>query len=171
MIERKIEEVLKAASPEECFSDKSVKPQAFVDLAAWTIPSAGDVVALREIGKLLAIDERRFDTLVGNTMATAQNRRNPFAVAYQGFEIGDPAIDKRIMEWIEAQFDNKTAFRQGQLKHWWAEAMAERYSIAPGEVQWVNDPIATRLKPSLARALHDEILRLAAEATSKRPKN
>jgi hypothetical protein len=40
----------------------------------------------------------------------------------------------------------------------------------PQEVQWVNDPIATRLKPALAASLHDEIQRLEAEALAARAK-
>lgn len=93
--------------------------------------------------------------------------RNTFTVAYHGFEIGDPAIDKRIVAWIGPQFDDKTEFRQGQLKHWWAEAMVEKYRGVPNEANWANDPIATHLTPELAESLHYEILRLAVEAFIK----
>jgi hypothetical protein len=37
--------------------------------------------------------------LVRNTLLAAQNLRNPFTIAYRGFEIGDPAVDKRIAAW------------------------------------------------------------------------
>lgn len=170
MIEKKIEEVLKSPNPQDSFTDKTVDPQKFVNLAAWTIPYAGDEQALKEISKLIAIDEKRFGMLVGNVLGNSQDYRNPFAVAYRGFEIGDPAVDKRIAAWIQLQFANKTEFRLGQLKHWWGEAMAEKYDAAPTEVHWANDPIATRLTPKLAASLHDEILQLGREAFEKRAK-
>lgn len=66
MIEKKIEEVLKSPNPLDCFTDKTVDPQKFVDVAAWSIPSAGDENALREVGRLIAIDEKRFGMLVRN---------------------------------------------------------------------------------------------------------
>jgi hypothetical protein len=100
MMERKIEEVLKSSSPLDCFTDKTVDPQRFVDLAASNIAHAGDEYALKEVSKLIALDEKRFDLLVRNTLLAAENRRNPFAVAYRGFEIGDPAVDKRIVAWV-----------------------------------------------------------------------
>jgi hypothetical protein len=170
IIEQKIEDVLRSASPIECFADKTVDPQKFVDLAAWTLPEAGDEQALRQVGKLIAIDEKRFGTLVGNTMAAAQNRRNPFAVAYSGFAIRDPKLDRRILAWIEPQFGNRTEFRQTQLKNWWGEAMAETYGRIPTEANWADDPIASRINPELSASLHDEILRLAADAFERRSK-
>ncbi len=170
IIGKKIEEVLKSPNPLDCFTDKAVDPQRFVDLAASTIAYAGDEQALKEISKLIAIDEKRFGRLVAFTLINAEIYRNPFTVAYRGFYIGDPALDKRIGAWAELQFANKTDFRQGQLKHWWAAAMAEKYGAAPTEVHWANDPIATRLPPELAASLHDEILQLGREAFEKRAK-
>lgn len=164
MLEKKIEEVLKSPDPLDCFTDKTVNPQKFVDLAASAIPYAGDEQALKEIGKLIAIDEKRFGTLVNLALLNAVTRRNPFAVAYRGFEIGDPAVDKRIAGWAEEQLADKSEFTQRQLKHMWAEAMADKYGSAPTEVNWANDPIASRIKPALAGALHDEMLRLSREA-------
>jgi len=172
MMERKIEEVLKSPSPLDCFTDKTVDPQRFIDLAAGTIAYAGDEYALTAASKLIALDEKRFDLLVRNTLAAAQNRRNPFTVAYRGFEVGDPAVDKRIVAWAGTQFAQSLGieFAQGQLKHWWAEAMAEKYGRVPNESDWADDPIASRIKPELAASLHDEILQLAAEAFEKRVK-
>ncbi len=105
------------------------------------------------------------------TLFNAEIYRNPFAVAYRGLNIGDPAVDKRIVGWAELQFADKTDLRQRQLKHLWAEAMAEKYATAPTGVNWANDPIASRIKPELAASLHDEVLRLAAEAFATRAKN
>jgi hypothetical protein len=167
IMERKIEEVLKSASPLDCFTDKTVDPQRFVDLAARSIAYAGDEQALKEISKLIAIDERRFGILVRNTLVSVHSTRNPFEVAYRGFEIGAAAVDKRIMAWVETQFENQTEFAQGQLKHSWANAMAKKYGGAPNEVNWVTDPIASRIRPALAASLHDEVMRLAAEASEK----
>jgi hypothetical protein len=133
------------------------------------IPGAGDEYALKEASKLIALDEKRFDLLVRNTLLSASVRRNPFAVAYRGFAIGDPAVDKRIVAWAGSQLAQSlgTEFVQGQLMHWWAEAMAGKYGAAPTEVNWVNDPIASRIDPALAGSLHDEVLRLGAEAFEK----
>jgi hypothetical protein len=172
MMEKKIEEVLKSRSPLDYFTDKTIDPQRFVNVAASNIAYAGDEYALKEASKLIALDEKRFDLLVRNTLLHAETRRNPFTVAYRGFDIGDPAVDKRIVGWIGSQFAQSLAiqFEQGRLKHFWAEAMAEKYGAAPTEVNWANDPIATRIKPELAASLHDEILRLGAEAVAKRPK-
>jgi hypothetical protein len=64
MMERKIEEVLNCASPPDCFTNKTVDPKRFVDLAAASIAYAGDEQALKEISKLIAIDEKRFGPLV-----------------------------------------------------------------------------------------------------------
>jgi hypothetical protein len=172
MMERKIEEVMKSSSPLDLFADKTIDPQRFVDVAASNIAYAGDEYALTAASKLIALDEKRFDLLVRNTLAAAQNRRNPFTVAYRGFEIGDPAVDKRIVAWAGTQFAQSLGieFAQGQLKHWWAEAMAEKYGRVPNESDWADDPIASRIKPELAASLHDEILQLAAEAFEKRVK-
>jgi hypothetical protein len=173
MLERKIEEVLRSPTPLDCFTDKTVDPSHVVDLAAATIAYAGDEEALKEISKLIALDEKRFGMLVRNTLVAAQNRRNPFVVAYGGLEIGDPATDKRIAEWIGPQFDggyDDSEFRQAQLRRWWADAMLEKYGRAPNEANWADDPIASRIKPELAASLRSEILQLAAEAFEKRPK-
>jgi len=168
MLEKKIEEVLRSQAPLDCFTDKTVEPQKFIDQAALTIAYAGDEYALKEISKLIAVDGKRFGTLVRGALTAAQNRRNPFVVAYRGFEIGDPALNKKLVEWIEPQFDNETEFRQEQLKNWWAEAMLDKYGGVPNEVNWANDPIASRLTPARAESLHYEILRLAVEAFEKR---
>jgi hypothetical protein len=170
VIERKIEEVLRSPDPRECFTDKTVDTERFLAVAASMIADASDEQALKEISKLIAIDEKRFGRLVRNTMLSAQNRRNPFVVAYRGLDLGDPAVDKRILAWVEEQYGNKTEFWLGELNHWWAEALVERYGRVPLEIQWVDDPIASRIDRQLADSLHDEIFRLAAEARDKQAK-
>jgi hypothetical protein len=170
IMERKIEEVLKSSDPLECFTDKTADPKWFVDVAALSIAWSGDEQALKEISKLIAIDGKRFGRLVRNTMLAAQNRRNPFVVAYRGLDLGDPAVDKRILAWVEEHLDTKVEFALGQIHHWWAEAMVERYGGVPLEVQWVDDPIASRISRQLADSVHDEIFRLAAEARDKQAK-
>ena len=170
MMERKIEEVLKSPDPLECFTDKTVDPQRFVDIAAASIAWSGDEQALKEISKLVAIDEKRFGSLVRNTLFGALNRRNPFVVAYRGLEIGNPAVDKRILAWVEEVFDTKVEFALGQLKHWWAEAMVEKYGRVPLEIDWIDDPIASRIKRELVNSVHDDMVRLASEAYDKQAK-
>lgn len=170
MMERKIEEVLKSASPLDCFTYKSVDPQKFVELAASNIAYAGDEEALKQASKLIAIDEKRFGRVVLQTMLSVRGTRNAFIIAYHGFEIGDPAVDKRLIAWFVLQFDNKTVFAQGPLRHGWAEAMVDKYGGAPTEAEWEADPIASRITPELAASLHDEIFQLGAEAAEKHAK-
>jgi hypothetical protein len=54
------------------------------------------------------------------------------------------------------------------MKRLWAEAMVERYGGIPTETEWAGDPIASRLKSSLAESLRQEISWLAREALDKR---
>jgi len=170
MMERKIEEVLKSPEPLECFTDKTVDPQTFVDIAAASIAWSGDEQALKEISKLVAIDERRFGVLVRNTLFAAQNRRNPFVVAYRGLEIGNPVVDKRILAWVEEELEAESKFAFGDFKPWWGEAMVEKYGRVPLEIDWIDDPIASRIKRDLASSVHDDVFRFAAEARDKQTK-
>jgi hypothetical protein len=180
LIEQKIEQVLRSPSPLDCFTDKSVDAQKFVGVAAAMIAYAGDEQALREISKLIKIDEKQFGRMVEGALINARSYRNPFIVAYRGFEIGDPAVDSRIAPWVESQFDKaESILRQAntdsevnQLKRWWAEAMVEKYGRVPTEMEWLTDPLVSRLKPYRAVALHDDIMRLASgvvQKPSKRP--
>lgn len=176
LIEQKIEEVFRSPTPHDFFSDKSVDPQKFIDFAALAITEAGDVQALKEVSKLMKIDEKRFGWLVGKTLLTARTYRNPFTVAYGGFEIGDPAIDSRIAPWFESQFSQaeailrqaNTDFDVRQQKRWWAEALVEKYGAVPTERQWHADPLASRLTQLRAASLHDDVIHLATEAIQKR---
>jgi len=179
LIERKIEEVLRSASPLECFTDKSVDPQKFVDLAAAMIVYAGDEQALKEASKLMKIDEKRFGWMVGRILQQAGPYRNPFSVAYRGFEIGDPAVDSRIAPWFESRLDRAEAlvrqpgvgatdFEVRRLRQWWGEAVVEKYGGVPTESQWTADPLAQRLTAPRAEVLHDDVMRAAREAVQKR---
>ncbi|HWC98189.1 MAG TPA: hypothetical protein VG456_15620, partial [Candidatus Sulfopaludibacter sp.] len=100
IIEKRIEQILKSSNPRDCFIDKNVNPDSFIALAASSISWAGDLSAMRELSKLVVIDEKRFGTLVGPTLYTAANKGNPFVVAYGGLSIGNPGLDRRILEWI-----------------------------------------------------------------------
>jgi hypothetical protein len=110
LIEKKIEEVLQSASPLDCFTNKEVDPHQFVEIAAVTITEAGNEQALRTLSKLIKIDDKRFGDLVRLALLHAQNRRNPFTVAYRGFEIGDPALDPKIMAWVEEKLADKDQY-------------------------------------------------------------
>jgi hypothetical protein len=134
MMEKKIEEVLRSQSPLDLFTSKTVDPQGFVNLAAVDIACAGDEQALKEVSKLIAIDEKRFGLLVRNTLSAALNLRNPITVAYHGFEIGDPAVDKRIAAWVESQFDIDSWGGQRDIRRWWVDAMLEKYGGVPNAV-------------------------------------
>jgi hypothetical protein len=174
MLEAKIEEVLKSPDPTSCFVDKTVDPQHVVMDLWFAIAYAGNEQSLREASKLLKIDEKRFDTIVYKTLSHAIGPRNPFVLAYQGFDIGDPAIDKRIALWAEdfltpelPRGGNPSWDGVADLRHAWAEALIERYGGVPTDAQWRTDSLASRLKPGLAGAFHSDMRRLAAQASTK----
>jgi hypothetical protein len=168
LMEQKVEQVLKSASPAECFSDKSVDPQSFVNMIVAMITYAGNGQALQMARRLIKIDENRFGRLVSDTLIQSAAWRNPFGLAYSGLEIGDPAMDKRIAAWGESQLTHKAGTTAAQMKRWWAEAMVDKYGGAPTERQWAEDPIAARLSAPPAESVHNEMLRLAVELLEKR---
>jgi hypothetical protein len=166
LTEKKIEEVLKSASPATCFSDPTVDPEKFVREAAGLITGAGDENALKAASQLMKIDEARFGWTVRIILFSGMAYRNPFTVAYRGFAIGDPAIDSRIAEWTEALLSQNHKSTQQD----WAEAMLDRYSVVPNAGQWATDPIATRLSPKVLDLVQSNVTRLAAETLEKRTK-
>ena len=168
LMERKVEEVVRSASPSECFSNKLVDPQAFVNMIVAMITYAGNDEALQMARRLVKIDENRFGRLVGDTLTQSIGWRNPFGLAYRGFELGDPTVDKRIAAWGESQLTNKAGTTAAQMKRWWAEAAVDKYGAAPTERQWAEDPLASRLSAPLAESIHNEMLRLAVEVIEKR---
>jgi hypothetical protein len=174
ILEKKIEEILGSKSPQELFNNPSADPQRVADLAAAIIAYAGNEQALREESKLIKIDEQRFGSLVDDILFRAFRHSQPFALVYKGFEIGDPAIDKRIIAWIENEFDfergTKDSGRGAFAKQMWAEAMVDRYSGAPTPSQWARDPVASRLKPEDDASLREQMIRLTSEAVFKRLK-
>jgi hypothetical protein len=185
LIEQKIEQVLRSPNPSDCFTDKSVDPQKFVSVAAQTIAYAGDAEALRQLGKLIKIDEKRFGGLIDRTLVNARDHRNPFTVAYQGLEMGDPAIDTRVAAWARFQLADKRAplrnfgprttepVPEGEIqevRRMWAEAMVGKYGRVPTARDWADDPIASRLDTVHAQALHDHMMGAAAEALERRGK-
>ena len=192
--ERKILEVLKSRTPLDLFTDKSVDPQRFVALAALTIEYAGNEQALRQVSKLLHLDEDRFDDAVEATMIN-RKIQNGFLLAYQGFAIGDPLLDTRLANWAEWEMATGKkpplppallAKRQGHvalvepspepehvvqsIRQLWAEALVERYGGVPSEAQWQGDPIASRLPSPMAQSLHDAMVRRTSEVMQKRVK-
>jgi hypothetical protein len=171
IIEKKIEQVLKSDSPATCFSERTVDPKLFVAEAAGEIAYAADENAFRATSRLMKIDEQRFGRFVESTLGYAYSssaRRNPLTVAYGGLDLGDPAVDRRIIEWIEPLFIRWSANTAALHKRMWAEALVERYGAPPTETEWANDPIASRLRHPQAATLHDEMIRLAADALQKR---
>jgi hypothetical protein len=176
IIERKIEDVLRSPNPLECFTDKSVDIETTINIYCARIAGAGDQQALQEASKLLKLDEKRFDRMVENTMSAAIGNGHGFTLAYQGFELGDPAIDRRIMAVIEDVLEKELPnignpiFENVSVspRREWAEALVERDGGAPSEAQWAADPIASRLKPALRQAFHNDVVRFSIEAAAKR---
>jgi hypothetical protein len=184
LIEQKIEEVLRSPSPLEYFTDKSVDPQKFIHSAAGAITEAGNVQSLKEAAKLIKIDEKQFGWMVDRTLIEAWSYRNPFAVAYGGLGIGDPAVDSRVAAWVQVYLSDEipvgTArgvvvqpmeeFDKKRFRGWWADAMVEKYGAVPTESQWAVDPVVSILGIMRSKILHDDVMRAASEALQKRTK-
>ncbi len=187
LFEARIECVLRS-TPGACFTENGVDPELFVYKAAMGIVYAGDEEALRQMAKLVELDAARFGPLVGRTLDHAKNyskSHNPFVVAYSGFELRNPELEKLILAWAEKKLsvDPEERARAEEaargfgppppppaekMKHYWAEAMVDKYGYTPPEADWTSDPIASRLSPPLAQSLHDDVLRLAAEVMLRR---
>jgi len=170
LIEKKIEAILSSPNPSRCCTTGEVDPPRFIDLTARTIAYAGDVEALNQFAKLMAIEEQRFGQYVPQAIHNAEERRNgnPFAVAYAGLQIGNPALSRQIIAWVEAELPGKSDFRRGQLRGWWGQAMLARYGgRASADNGWNDDPIATRISSSLALLMRDEVLRTVSEEAGK----
>ena len=152
LIEAKVEELLKSPSPS----------QQSIDIASEMIAYAGDDQSLRAISKLIAIDESRFGRLVARTLDNAGNWRNPFSVAYRGFELGDDAVSRNAAAWAES------ALSSNRMQRAWAEAMLDRYGNVPGDSEWATDPIVARLEDRASPELRQSVMRLAEDAKRKR---
>ena len=152
LIDAKVEEALKSPST----------PKGFVDTASEMIAYSGDEQALRVISKLMALDEKRFAPLVGRTLDNASNWRNPFSVAYRGFEIDDETVSRHISAWAES------ALASPRVQRAWAESLLERYGKVPGESELASDPIAFRLKNGPSPELRQNVVRFATEAQRRR---
>ena len=170
LMEKKIEQVLASTSPSDCFTDKSVDPKKWVGSMAGMIDYAGDEESLRQASKLIKLDEKLFGDMVERTMFNALTRRTPYSLAYAGLEIGDPAIDKRVVSWVEARLADKTSGGMHEVRQLWAEAMVDKYGGAPTEAQWANDRIVSRLHAPLPSLVRVDMERFAKEAVEKRAK-
>jgi len=151
-LERRVEVELRSESPSN----------DLIAIATEMIAYAGDEQALREISKLMAIDEGRFGRLVGRTLDNSMHFRNPFTVAYRGLELGNDAVSRHTVAWLEA------ALASSRMQRTWAEAMLDRYGKAPSDSEFATDPIASRLKDRASPELRQSVVRLAVEALSKR---
>lgn len=175
IIEKKIEDVVVSRSPRDCFTDKNVDPTQFTVGAAEIIAAAAHEQSFRERSKLMRLDEQRVGRYVELTLLDAQAAGNPYPPAYRGLDIGDPAVDKRIAAWAEKVFREEMdrfsspAYEnvRGRRREW-ADALIECYGGAPSDGQWKTDPLVSRLKPGLAAALHDSVLRYTREALERR---
>lgn len=165
-IEARIEEVLHSPDPSNLFTTPGVKPEWFVATAAGTIAYAGNRDALASIDRLLRSDRKRFGHLVSEALYSALTFGNPFRVVYQGYDIASPDLNLLISEWASKVLSAPSApyVEHRQL----AEAMIDRYGAIPTESQWNADAIVTRLPPERALAMHDHVMKLAADAWAKR---
>lgn len=155
LIERRVEVELSSPSPSK----------RLIETATEMIAYSGDDQALREVSKLVAIDDSRFGRLVGRTLDNALNFRNPFTVAYRGVEMQNEPTARKIGAWADSALSSQ------RMQHLWAKAMVERYGQAPGEGEWANDPLTSRLKSPRYEQLRESVLGLAREVGAKRRRN
>ena len=179
LIEKKIEQVLASRSPSDCFrGDKAADPKRWMRLISSEIAYVGSEQSLQEASKLIKLDEALFGYMVENTLASAQGRGNPFSIAYSGFGIGNPAVEKRVITWVEAFLARHATRERPPVEHaiWavplvdrlWAEAMVERYGGVPTEAQLAVDPIYSRLNPPLNPSFRNDLLRYAIQTVASR---
>ncbi len=189
LVEQKIEQVLRSPSPLDLFSNKKVDPNRFAHIAASTIAETGDEEALKQVLRLVKLDEKRFRTLVGETLDSSKayaKSHNPFTVAYAGLALGEPILSQQIAAWAELRLTGNPAEharavaaarsagipppapRVEGIERAWAEAMLNHYAGVPSELQWTSDPIASRLSPTLTATIHNDVLRFTIEAQQKR---
>jgi hypothetical protein len=175
IIEKKIEEVLSSQNPATCFTVKGIDHLSFLAYAADLMWYGSEEESLRVFSKLLKVDEKRFDRAINGVLTRGINTdKNPFSLAYWGFGLGDPAVDKRIAVWAEGTLAgtyHEYAGGPPSMERRWAEVLVERYGGVPLEEQWRTDPIVLRLKAEVAGSLRDEVYRLAAEEWGKNPRH
>jgi hypothetical protein len=148
--------------------------------------------ALRQLAKLVRLDEAQFGPFVGRTLDESKDyseSHNPFVVAYSGLSIGGHVLDKLIVAWAEknltvdpeerardeeatrgygslvgGSFGPPTPSPAREMKHLWGEAMLKQYGGAPNDAQWASDPITSRLSRPLADSVHSELPELIDSA-------
>jgi hypothetical protein len=153
LIERRVEDELRSQSPSKNLIATGTEMIAY----------AGDERALREVSKLVHIDDNRFGPLVARTLDNALNFRNPFALAYRGYEFRDTVLARHIAVWSNG------ALSSTRMQRLFGEAMNARYKRVPGEREWASDPIASRITSSQRREqLKESVLKFASEANTKR---
>ena len=151
LLEERIEVELRTPSPSK----------EFIATASEMIAYAGDEHALRAISKLIAIDEKRFGSLVQRTLDNALDFRNPFSVAYRGYDFGDAVIAEQIAVWSE------TTLLSIRMQRLFGDALAAKYGRVPDDSEWANDPIAANLRRPQRQELKESVLRFAQEAKAK----
>jgi len=154
LLEQRVEVELRSESPSN----------DFIATATEMIAYAGDEQALREISKLMTVDDGRFGRLVGRTLDNSVHFRNPFTVAYRGLELGNEAVSRHTVAWV------KSALASDRMQRTWAEAMLDRYGKVPGDSEFATDTIASRLKDLASPELRQSVMRFAEDAKRKREK-
>ena len=163
----RVVEALKSPKPIDCFVDKTVDPQASIMAAASAIAYAADENALKELAKILAVDDRRFGWLIGYALSDGGSR-NFFPVAYKGLEIRSAPLEAKMIAWIDKQIQDDPDAADSQLKTWWADALVERLGHAASATDWANDPLVKKIKPELAQLERDPVLQLSAQEAQRR---
>ncbi len=69
VLERKVEEVLRAQDPMDCFTNKNTRPDSVIALVVSMITHSDGDPAMKELAKLVALDEKRFGREVFSGLA------------------------------------------------------------------------------------------------------
>jgi hypothetical protein len=175
ILETKIEEVHRSENPASCFRDKSVNPQQVVEGLLYTIANVGNEAALRQAVRLLRLDEKRFDKIVGLIMASAMAGDREFMVVYQGLDLSDAAVTKRLVRWADDALSEElplvgnSRYDSVRGMRWkWAEVLVERYGAAPTPQQWDSDSLVSRLRPAIRDKLYYDVHRFAVDEAVRR---
>ena len=152
LLERRVEDELRAQSPSK----------ELIVTVTEMIAYAGDEQALREASKLIALDGLTFGRLVGRTLDSALDFRNPFAVAYSGLNFGIEPVSDLIGEWAASRLNAP------KMQRLLAEAMLAKYERIPDEVALNKDPIVSRLKKGVSVGLRQKLVDFASSSEKKR---
>lgn len=141
---------------------KNSPSNSLIATASEIIAYAGSEQSLQAASRLIAIDAERFGALVERTLDNAIDFRNSCTVAYRGLAMDDEAVSERIGRWAASRLPTR------RMQRLWADAMLDRYGGVPGDRQWAQDAIATRIGVVHVSSLKGSVTEYARRAQELR---